>query len=97
MMMQNRLEELWNSADDGASTPVGPLPGRTEAEFDELLDAWYVERRNSIEFEILLDESLRLIQRLVNEGDVSASERKRARRLIRAIESTRRPSDHPED
>jgi hypothetical protein len=96
-MMQIRLEELWKSPDDGAYSPVGPLAIRTEADFDDLLDAWYVERRNSIEFEILLDESLRLIQKLVSEGDVSASERKRARRLIRAIESTLRTSDHPEN
>jgi hypothetical protein len=96
-MMKNRLEDLWNSADDGASSPIGPLAIRTGEEFDELLDAWYVERRNCIEFEILLDQSRRLMQQLLTEADVSPSGRKRARRLIRAIESTLRTSAEQED
>ena len=96
-MMQNRLEDLWNSADDGASSPIGPLATRTEADFDDLLDAWYVERRNCIEFEILLDESRRLIRQLLSEADVSPSGRKRARRLIRAIETSLRTSDNHDE
>jgi hypothetical protein len=92
-MMKNRLEDLWNSADDGASTPISPLDLRTEAEFDELLDAWFLERRNSIEFEILLEESRKLIERLLSESDVSASARRRARRLIRAIKMTLRAAE----
>jgi len=96
-MMTNRLEELWKSADDGASSPVGPLAIRTEEEFDDLLDAWYLERRNCIEFEILLEESRKFIQQLLTEADVSPLGRKRARRLIRAIESTLRTSDDQED
>jgi len=92
-MMKNRLEDLWNAADDGASTPVSPLDLKTEAEFDELLDAWFLERRNSIEFEILLEESLKLIERLLSESDVSASDRRRARRLIRAIKQTLRAAE----
>ena len=96
-MMKNRLEDLWNSADDGASSPIGPLAIRTGEEFDDLLDAWYLERQNCIEFEILLDQSRRFIQQLLAETDVSASGRKRARRLIRAIESTLRASDDQED
>jgi len=95
-MMMHRLEELWQSADDGASAPVGPLETRTEAEFDDLLDAWYVERRNSIECGILLDESRKLIERLLAESIVSPARRKRARRLIRAIDHTLRAVDSDE-
>jgi len=95
-MMTNRLEDLWKAANDGASTPSGPLPTHTEADFDELLDAWFLERRNSIEFEILLDESRKLIERLLSEGDVSDSGRRRARRLIKAIARTIRTAE-PED
>ena len=89
-MMKNRLEDLWNSADDGASAPIGPVLQKSDSEFEELLDAWFIERRNSIEFEILLDESREMIRRLVSESDVSASGRKQALRLIRAIDRTRR-------
>ena len=92
-MMMNRLEDLWDSADDGATMPASPLEIRTEAEFDGLLDAWYLERRNSIECEILLDESRELIRRLIAEDQISPARRKRARRLIRAIDRTLRMVD----
>jgi hypothetical protein len=85
--MKNRLEDLWKSAaDDGASTPLGPLGCRTEAEFDQLLDAWFLERRNSIEFEMLLSQSRNLIARLLAEGSDSPGGRKKARRLLREID-----------
>jgi len=84
----NRLEELWKSADDGASTPFGPLEIRSEAEFEELLDAWYVERGKSIECEILLDQSKELIRRMLAESRGSPAIHKKARQLIRAIDRT---------
>ena len=95
-MMNNRLEDLWNSADDGASSPIGTLANRSESDFDDLLDAWFLERRNSIEFEILLDESRRLIERLLAEAEVPTSGRRRARRLIRTIKQTIRAAEAEE-
>jgi len=95
-MMTNRLEDLWASADDGASSPVGPLSNRSEAEFDELLDAWYIERQNSIEFEMLLDQSCKLIKKLLLEGEVSIAGQKRARQLIKAIQHSRKTA-HADD
>jgi hypothetical protein len=96
-MIMNRLEDLWNAADDGASTPYGPPGNHTESEFGDLLDAWFLERRNSIEFEILLDESRKLIGRLLAETEMSDSGRKRARRLIRAIDQTLRTTETREE
>jgi hypothetical protein len=96
-MMTNRFEDLWNSADDGASSPVSPLELHNEAEFDGLLDAWFLERRNSIEFEILLDESRKLIRRLLAETDVTSGTRRSARRLIRAINESLRTAEQGED
>ena len=94
-MMTNRFEDLWNSADDGASSPVGPMLHHDEAEFDGLLDAWYLERQHSIEFEILLAESRKMIRRLLAEADVSPESRRTARRLIRTINESLRtaPTD----
>jgi len=92
-MMKNRFEDLWNSADDGASAPPSPLATRGEAEFEELLDAWFLERRNSIECEILLDQSRKLIARLISDGDVTESGRKKAHRLILAINRTLRTAE----
>ncbi len=88
--MKNRLEDLWKSADDGASAPLGPVASRTQAEFEQLMDAWFLERRNSIEFEILLGQSRKIIARLLAEGDAPAGAGKKARRLLRAIEQTLR-------
>ena len=95
--MMNRLEDLWKSADDGASAPIGPLEIRTESEFDDLLDAWYVERQNSIECEILLEQSRALILRLATEAAASPSRRKQARRLIRAIDQAIRTANARDD
>jgi hypothetical protein len=89
-LMMNRLEDLWMSADDGASAPIGPLEIRAESEFDDLLDAWYVERRNSIECEILLERAKNLIVRLLSESPVCPSKRKQARQLIHAIDQALR-------
>jgi hypothetical protein len=93
----NRIEEWWQSADDGASAPVGPLETRDEAEFDGLLDAWYLERRNCIECEILLEQSRVLIARLMAELDASPNRKRQARRLIRAIDQTLRAVDARDD
>jgi hypothetical protein len=95
-MMTNRFDDLWNSADDGASTPIGPRTLQGDAEFDGLLDAWYLERQHSIEFEILVDESRKMIQRLLAEADVSPESRRSARRLIRAINETLRAHESDE-
>ncbi len=94
-MMTNRFEDLWNSADDGASSPIGPTHHHDEAEFDGLLDAWSLERQQSIKFEILLDESRKMIRRLLAEADVSPRSRRSARRLIRAVNESLRtaPTD----
>jgi hypothetical protein len=88
--MMNRLEDLWKSADDGASAPIGPLEIRTESEFDDLLGAWYVERRNSIECEILLDRARDMIVRLLSDPSACSSRRKQARLLILAIDEALR-------
>ena len=95
--MTNRLEELWMSADDGAFAPVGPPGIRTEADLEHLLDAWSIERRNTIECEIVLDESLKLIKRLLYETEMSPTRRKQARRLLKAIDLTLRMVNSAEE
>lgn len=88
--MTNRFEDLWDSADDGASTPLGPLEIRDRSGTEALLEAWYVERRNSIECELVLGESRRLIARLLAEDELCPRRRKKAARLLRAIDATLR-------
>jgi hypothetical protein len=91
-MMTNRFEDLWNSADDGASASLGPLELPNDAECDELLDAWFVERQHCIEFEILLAESRKMIRKLLTADDVTPESRRSALRLIRRISETLRTS-----
>jgi hypothetical protein len=94
--MPNRLEELWKSADDGAYSPIGPSCHHADADFDDLLDAWYLERQNRLEFEILLAQSKVLIARLIEESYASPVRRKQARRLLRAITHSLKPVDAEE-
>jgi len=86
-MIKNRFEDLWQSAaDDGASTPLGPSTVPTEAEVDELLGAWYLERHKSIEFEMLLRQSRKVIAWLLANGADEPENRRKARRFLREID-----------
>jgi len=86
-MIANRLEDLWkDAADDGASTPRGPLAAPTEDEIDELLDAWFQERHKSIEFEMLLRRSRKVIAWLLIHGVDRPETRGRALRFLREID-----------
>jgi hypothetical protein len=86
-MIKYRLEDLWKSAaDDGASTPLGPLSVPTDAEIDELLDAWFLERHKSIEFEMLLKQSRKIIAWLLANGVDEPENRRKARRFLREID-----------
>ncbi len=83
-----RLDDLWNAADDGAHASIGPIDFPSGAERASLLDAWFRERQHSIEFEILLDESRRMLRRLVTEGHVTPRTKQMALQLIRTINQT---------
>lgn len=86
-MLINCLEDLWKTAaSDGASCPVGPSVSRTGAELDQIMEAWFLERSRSIESSLLLDQSRKLLERVLAGGPISANERRKARCLIRAID-----------
>jgi len=86
-MTTNRLEDLWhNAADDGATTPLRPPTLTTEADIEELLDAWYLERQKCIEIEMLLKQSRKMIARLLADGVGEPEVRRKARRLLREID-----------
>ncbi len=96
--MTNRFEDIWRSAaDDGASYPLVPVACRNEAEVDEIMDAWSRERSHSIEYEMLLGQSRKLLARLLRSGSASDSDRRRARRLMRSIDLTIQPGEGEDD
>ena len=85
-MMTNRVEDLWQSApNDGASAPIGPTPARTGVEFEQIMDAWFLERGRSVESELLLERSRKFLKRVMART-ASVGERREIRGLIRAID-----------
>ena len=91
-MRKNRFEDFWKSANDGASTPVGPMSALHDDETSDLFDAWILERQNSVEFAILLKEAREMIARLLAEQSGSDARRRKARRLMQIIDLTLRAS-----
>ncbi|HMB06449.1 MAG TPA: hypothetical protein VKP69_22285 [Isosphaeraceae bacterium] len=88
--MSRRFDDLLASAaEDGASTPVGVFSPRDGADTDQLMQAWYIERQNSIECSLLLDRARRLLGRILYDGEVTAANRQRTRSLLRAIKEAR--------
>jgi hypothetical protein len=94
--MTSRFDDLWiSAADDGASCLAGVVMSRPpgEDEMDQLLDAWYRERTDRIECSLALEEALRWIACLLDEGEVTPRRRRQADRLIRAVRDLRKGED----
>ena len=94
--MMGPFESQWDSAaGDGALTPV--VFARPECEFDALMDAWFRERRDSIEFRLYLEEAERLLRQITGERAVPVRLRQRSRLLLRAIRAVQKPrTDDPD-
>lgn len=89
-MMINFYDDLFASTGaDGASTPVAMLKRRDEAELDSLMDAWFKERRESIECSLFLDRAKRLLGEILGGEDLTPRTRKKVQSLIRAIRDCR--------
>ncbi len=76
------------TADDGASAPISPSPTGRANFTNELLEAWYQERHERIETGLFLDEARVLLRSILAEGRVTTTNRRKARRLLRAIRSS---------
>jgi len=73
---------------DGASAVAGSPPLRTSEDLDELMEAWYRERQERVEVGLFLDEARDLLRRILAEGEVSSLTRRKARRLLLALEAS---------
>jgi len=92
--MGSRVELSWESVPhDGASATVGFPPSFDRAEYDELFRAWCQERHECIELKFCLEETVRLLTRLMSEGEVSVQSRRRAKRLLHAIKDASERGD----
>jgi hypothetical protein len=94
--MMGRIEDLWESAGDGAFSPVGAIRSDVDIDVDALMKAWFRERQDSIECRLYLEEARRLLQKLVGVDEVPPRLRKRAQCLLRAVRRSERPADGEE-
>jgi len=91
--MASRFNLPWDTfPSDGASAPASVPTTVGQTDHDGLFQAWCEERHESIELRLCLDEAMRLIQRMIAEGQVTVESQKRARRLSAAV-NTRRSCD----
>jgi len=82
--MKRRFENVCDwAAGDGAVTPIGV--GRPESDSDALMDAWYRERQDNIEYRLYLDQARRLLRRLGELDEVPAHLRRQVRLLLQGI------------
>jgi hypothetical protein len=86
--MISRFEDLWESAGDGAASPVGVV--RPDWDTKELMKAWFRERRDSIECRLYLDEARRLLRKMLDGEGVTPRLRKRVEFLLRAVSESER-------
>jgi len=92
--MGNRIDLTWESyPHDGASAPHGASAALERDDYDELFRAWCEERHESIELGLCLDEAVRLLKRMLVDGEVTETSRRRARSLFRAIRNASGPKD----
>jgi hypothetical protein len=84
--MASLYEELLRSvAEDGASMPCAPAPGRPADAVEDLMDAWLEERHYSIEYRMLVERACQLLARILNDGELTPQSSRKARALIRVL------------
>jgi hypothetical protein len=88
--MINRIEDLWDSAGDGAFSPGNLV--RPDDEVDALMDAWRRERQESTECRLYLEQMRRVLRKMIAVEKVSPRLRKRAETLLRAVRESNRGS-----
>ena len=89
--MSSCFDDLCSSAPgDGAFAAEGVSPLRANCHHQEILEAWFLERQQSIELRLYLDQARRLLARILNEGEVSVESRRRTRLLLLAIRAAER-------
>jgi hypothetical protein len=88
--MINFYDDLFSSTGmDGASAPVALLKRHDDVELDSLMDAWFKERRESIECGMFLDRAKRLLNDILGDENLTPRTRRKVRNLIRAIRDCR--------
>ncbi len=94
--MSCHIDLSWDAIpNDGVSASAGMTSPYERVPNEELFQAWCQERHESIELKLFLDEALQLLKRVLAEGEVSSTSRRRVTQLVRAIRSAQAASCHP--
>jgi hypothetical protein len=89
--MNNQFDNfLATAAGDGAFAPIGVFTCQSQAEVDQLMRAWYIERQSNIESSLFLDQASQLLLSILHDGQVTDTNRRKSRDLLRVIKEARR-------
>jgi hypothetical protein len=92
--MPNHFDDLLiSTAHDGASTYLGAFTVNSierADDVDQLMDAWYRERQARIEAGLMLDEARQLLRGVIAEGVGTSAYQRKVKRLLRAINASKR-------
>jgi hypothetical protein len=86
--MRSPFDDLWvTTGSDGATAYSEPLSRINAQETDLLMRAWQKEREDRIESEILLEEALALLSRVVATKAIPCTVRRKGKRLLNGIQA----------
>jgi hypothetical protein len=89
--MNYRFDDfLATAAGDGAFAPIGVLTCKSQGEIDQLMRAWYIERQSNIESSLFLDQASQLLMSILHDGQITDTNRRKSRDLLRVIKESRR-------
>ncbi len=84
-MLSHFEDLLCSTANEGASAPTGISNAPSQAEVDLLMEAWFRERQDCIEYNLCLDRAERLLRRILADGIITNASRREAKHLLMAI------------
>lgn len=88
--MINFYDDLFFSTGaDGACTPVGTVRDHDGVDLDVIMDAWFQERRESIECSMFLERAKKLLGQILVDEELTPRARKKVRNFIRSMKECR--------
>ncbi|WP_422926373.1 hypothetical protein [Singulisphaera sp. PoT] len=87
-MLRDFRQLLMVAPGEGAIATVRAAENQSQGEVDELLSAWSQERQVRIETSLYLERAQKLLVHILSDGAVTAATRKKALRLLIAIDES---------
>jgi hypothetical protein len=74
---------------DGAFAPVGVVKDDDSVDLDQIMDAWFRERRESIECSLFLERAQKILIQILSDGELTPRSRRSIKSLLLAIRECR--------